>query len=133
MDEMDEGMSVVDVAGASLTLLGAVVERYIKEGYCDPVMRKALISAEELAKYFQASVMENYEHHQDDDLVKGVNDLVTNLQVTIMEAGEVMNSIIRDHNLPVKENSFDIDTEHPNFHPEEHTDCNCLDKGEDED
>lgn len=130
---MDERMNVVDVAGASLTLLGAVVERYIKSGYCDPMMREALIGAEELAKHFQAEVIENYEHHRDDDLVAGVNELLTNLQVTIMEAGEVMNQIIRDHNLPVKENSFDIDTDHPNFHPEEHTDCDCLDKSEGED
>lgn len=130
---MDEGMNVVDVAGSSITLLGAVIERYIKDGYCDPIMREALISAEQLAKYFHAEVMNNYEHHQDDELVSMTNRLVTNLQVTIMEAGEVMNNIIRQNNLPIKENSFEIDTDHPNFHPEEHTDCDCLDKGEGED
>lgn len=131
MDE--ERLGVVDIAGASITLLGVLIEKYLKDGYCDPIMLNALEGAADLANHFQREVTDNFEAHQNQDLVNGVNDLLTNLQVTIIEAGEVMNQIIRENNLPVKENSFEIDTEHPNFHPEEHTDCNCLDKGEGED
>lgn len=120
---MDERLNVVDVAGASLTLIGALVERYIKDGYCDPMMMNALRGASELAEHFKQEVAENFEHHQDQDLLDGVTELLVNLQVTIIEAGEVMNRIIEDNDLPVKKNSFELDTDHPKFKEADHTDC----------
>ena len=112
---MDERMSVVDVAGASITLVGMLVESYIKDGYCDPMMLKALKAATELAEDFRQGVIENFEHHQDQELVDGVTELLTGLQVTIIEAGEVMNRIIEENDLPVKQNTFEIDTDHPKY------------------
>ena len=112
---MDERLNVVDVAGASLTLIGALVERYIKDGYCDPMMMNALKGATELASHFQQEITENFEHHQDQDLVDGATELLVNLQVTIIEAGEVMNRIIEENDLPVKQNTFEIDTDHPKY------------------
>jgi hypothetical protein len=123
VSKVDERLNVLDVAGASLTLIGALVERYIKDGYCDPIMMNALKGATELAKHFQQEVSENFEHHQDQDLVDGVTELLVNLQVTIIEAGEVMNRVIEDNGLPVKLNTFELDTEHPNYNPDDHTDC----------
>ena len=120
---MDERMSVVDIAGASITLLGVLVEKYLKDGYCDPMMMNALKGATELASQFQLAVTENYEAHQDQDLVDGVSELLTSLQVTIIEAGEVMNRIIEEHNLPVKPNTYEVDTDHPNYNPADHSDC----------
>lgn len=121
--QMDERMSVVDIAGASITLLGVLVEKYLKDGYCDPMMMNALKGATELASQFQLAVTENYEAHQDQDLVDGVSELLTSLQVTIIEAGEVMNRIIEEHNLPVKPNTYEVDTDHPNYNPADHSDC----------
>ena len=121
---MDERMNVLDIAGASITLLGVLVEKYLKDGYCDPMMMNALQGATELASQFKREVVENYEAHQDQDLVDGVNELLTSLQVTIIEAGEVMNRIIEEHNLPVKKNTYEVDTDHPNYNPDDHTDCN---------
>ena len=121
---MDERMNVLDIAGASITLLGVLVEKYLKDGYCDPMMLHALEGATELASQFKREVVENYDKHGDQDLVDGVTELLTSLQVTIIEAGEVMNRIIEEHNLPVKPNTYEVDTDHPNYNPDDHTDCN---------
>lgn len=120
---MSERMNVVDVAGASITLMGVLLETYIRDGYCDPMMLKALKASAELADSFRQEVVDNFEHHQDQELVDGVTELLTSLQVTIIEAGEVMNRIIEENDLPVKQNTFELDTDHPKYKNADHTDC----------
>jgi hypothetical protein len=126
---MDERLSVVDVAGASLTLLGVLAERYVKSGYCDPTMFRALEGASELAEQFRLEVVDKYEHHQDQDLIEGVTELASNLRLMAMEAGELVNRIIEENGLPVKPNTFELDPDHPNF-VEHGEDCDCQKDGE---
>jgi hypothetical protein len=40
-------------------------------------------------------------------------ELITNFDLTIIEAGEMMNQIIEEHDLPVVKNTFEIDYTHP--------------------
>lgn len=116
MDNNDytiEEFSLVDVAGASLTLIGGLVEDYLKHGYCDPQMYGALHLAEKLTEQFRRLAIENLEEHQDEGLVAQLEELIVNLRVTQLEAGEVMNRIIEEHDLPVEKNTFITDPTHP--------------------
>lgn len=96
-------LEIEDVAGASLTLLGALVETYIKDGYCDPMMYRALRGAEELTRRFKEIAIENGEN----GLIPELDELLVNLQVTAMEAGQVIEDIIHEHGLPVDPRTFE--------------------------
>jgi hypothetical protein len=104
-----DDFAVQDVAGATLVMVGVLVEQYIKDGYCDPIMYKALNTAKLLAGRLANLAIEN----EDTGTAEQAIDLVTSFQLTLMEAGEVMNRIIEEHNLPVRKNTFDIDPSHP--------------------
>lgn len=98
---------VEDVAGASLVMLGVLVENYLQKGYCDPTMYKALGVAREFAERL-AQIAE-----EDDNtgVAEQARQLATSFELTRIEAGEVMNQIIEEHDLPVKKNTFELDEE----------------------
>jgi hypothetical protein len=100
----------VGVAGLSLTMIGVLVEQYVREGYADPTMYRALKGAGELAEHLREWVMS--EAPDETELLDGVTDLLMNLELTAMECGEVVNRIIDEHGLPVDKKSWtrlDID------------------------
>lgn len=110
---MREPLQIQDIAGLSLTITGTLIEQYVKEGYADPTMYKALRASAELAQHFLARVKQDSE---DTELIEGVAELLTGLQLTAMECGEVVNRIIDEHELPVDKDSwskphFDCDHE----------------------
>lgn len=86
-----EPLELDEVAGLSLTVLGVLVEAYIKEGYSDPTMYRAIRASTELAKNFKARL------ELDGRDTDGVDDLITNLELTAMESGEVVNRIIEQN------------------------------------
>jgi hypothetical protein len=96
-------LEIEDVAGASLTLIGVLIESYIKDGYCDPMMYRALKSAEELTHRFKELALENGEH----GLIPELDSLLVNLQVTAMEAGQVIEDMILEHGLPIDPRTFE--------------------------
>lgn len=100
---------IQDVAGATLTLIGFVVERYLKNGYCDPILYKALQASKELA----TRLADLAEEQGDTGTAGQARDLITSFDLTIIEAGEMMNQIIEEHDLPVLKNTFEIDEDHP--------------------
>lgn len=114
-DELLNEFAIQDVAGATLLLLGTLTENYIKEGYCDPMMFRALNTAKKLAGRLATLAID----HQDFHTAKQASNLVTSFQLTIMEAGETINRIIEENNLPVTKNTFECDPTHPNY--EEHS------------
>ena len=95
---MREPLQIQDIAGLSLTITGTLIERYVKEGYADPTMYKALKASAELAEHFLERVKRD---ESDIELVEGVSELLTSLRLTAMECGEVVNRIIEEHDLPV--------------------------------
>lgn len=95
---MSEPLALEDITGLSLTIIGVLVEDYIKQGYADPTMYRALRAASELAEQYKARV--EYDNGSD-ELIEAVGELVVNLQVTAMECGEVVNRIIEEHELPI--------------------------------
>lgn len=96
-------LEIEDVAGASLTLLGSVVESYIKEGYCDPLLYRALQGAEELTRRFKDIAIENDQN----GLAIQLDELLVNIQVTAIEAGQVIEDIINEHGLAVDPRTFE--------------------------
>lgn len=102
---------VEDVAGASLVMLGVLVEKYVDDGYCDPQMYKAL----EVAKTLAGRLADIADEFGDTGVASQARDLVTSFELTRIEAGEVMNEIIERHDLPVLKNTFEIDENHPKF------------------
>ena len=100
---------IQDVAGATLTLIGVVVERYIKDDYCDPILYKALQGA----RLLTMRLAELAEEQGDTSTEEQARDLITSFDLTIIEAGEMMNKIIEEHDLPVLKNTFEIDKNHP--------------------
>jgi hypothetical protein len=101
--EMDD-LQIEDVAGASLTIIGVLIESYIKDGYCDPMMFRALKSAEALAHRFKEIAIETGDPN---GLLLELDELLVNLQVTAMEAGQVVEDIINENNLPVDPRTFE--------------------------
>jgi hypothetical protein len=110
--KMNEPLELEDIAGMSLSITGTLVESYIKNGYADPLMYKALRASAELATHFAERVRIN---GGDTELLEGVTQLIADLRLTAMECGEVVNSIIDEHGLPVDKNSWSQVT----------TDCDC--------
>ena len=94
---------VEDVAGATLSLLGTLIETYIRDGYCDPMMFRALEASEVLAHRLGELATENGKH----DVVEGVQELLVSIRLTAMEAGEVIGSLIEEHGLPVDPRTFE--------------------------
>jgi hypothetical protein len=95
---MNEPLALEDITGLTLTMIGVLVENYIKEGYADPTMYRALRAAGELAEQYKARI--EYDNGET-ELVEAIGELVTNLQVTAMECGEVVNKIIEEHGFPI--------------------------------
>lgn len=100
---------IQDVAGATLTLVGLLIEGYLQNGYCDPRLYKALKASKLLATRLAELANEN----GDENTEEQARELITSFDLTIIEAGEMMNQIIEEHDLPVLKNSFEIDENHP--------------------
>lgn len=98
-----------DIAGATLTLVGVLVERYLDNGYCDPGLYKAL----QASKLLAGRLAELAHEYEDTHTEEQARELITNFDLTIIEAGEMMNEIIEAHDLPVLKNTFEIDENHP--------------------
>jgi hypothetical protein len=96
-------LELEDVAGACLNLIGVLIENYIRDGYCDPTMFRALEAAQDLAHRFKEIAME----HDQNGLILQVDKLLVNLQVTAMEAGQVIEDIINEHGLPIDPRTFE--------------------------
>jgi len=90
---MNEPLALEDIAGISLTMMGVLVENYIKEGYADPTMFRALNASAEIAEQYKARV--EYDGAPQ-ELVEAIAELIDNLKVTAMEAGELCDKIIKD-------------------------------------
>lgn len=113
---METPLALEDITGLALTTLGVLVESYVKEGYADPTMYRALKASTALAEQFRARL--EYDGESNTELLDGVTQLLVDLEVTAMECGEVVNRIIEEHGLPVDKNTW------------ERTDCDHTD-GED--
>ena len=96
-------LEIEDVAGASLNLIGVLIENYIRDGYCDPTMFRTLEVAQDLAHRFKEIAMEQDRN----GLVIEVDKLLVGLQVTAMEAGQVIEDIINEHGLPIDPRTFE--------------------------
>lgn len=91
---MNEPLELQDIAGLSLTILGVLTESYIKEGFADPSMYKALRAAGELADQFKARAEFD---NAPADFIEGVSELADSIKLTAMEAGEVVEKIIKEN------------------------------------
>jgi hypothetical protein len=110
-------MALEDITGLSLTLTGVLLEKYVGNGYADPTMYRALRATAELAERFHET-MEADEAPA--EVLSEIRDLITNLQLTAMEAGEVVNKLIDENNLPIDKSSWHLpDCDHDH---EEHED-----------
>jgi len=111
---MREPLQIQDIAGLSLTITGTLIEQYVKRGYADPTMYKALRACAELTEHFLERVTRE---GSDSELIEGVSELLNSLRLTAMECGEVVNRIIDEHDLPIDKDSWskphaDCDHEH---------------------
>jgi|LakMenEpi03Aug12_release.lakeMendotaPanAssembly.Ray.scaffolds.fasta_scaffold488227_3 hypothetical protein len=100
---MNQPLELEDIVGISLSITGTLVESYIKNGYADPLMYRALRASAELATHFAERVKMSGDNAE---LLEGVTQLIADLQLTAMECGEVVNRIIDEHDLPVDKNSW---------------------------
>lgn len=89
---MTEPLELTDITGLTMTVVGVLIESYVKEGYADPTMFRALKATTELAEHFKARL--EFDGHDNTDLLEGVGELITNLKLTAMECGEVVERII---------------------------------------
>lgn len=92
---MNEPLELEDITGLTMTVVGVLIEQYVKEGYADPTMYRALKATAELAEQFKARL--EYDGKDNAELMNGVDDLITNLHLTAMECGEVVERIIHDN------------------------------------
>lgn len=101
---MREPLELEDITGLSLSIIGTLVETYVKEGYADPTMYRALRAGAELAEHFKARL----EHNgvESAELMAGVTQLIDDLRVTAIECGEVVNHIIDEHGLPISKDEW---------------------------
>lgn len=90
---MNEPLALEDIAGLSLTMMGVLIEQYIKQGYADPTMFHALNASAEIAEQYKARVEYDGASHE---LVEAVGELVDNLKLVAIEAGEVVDKIMVD-------------------------------------
>jgi hypothetical protein len=89
---MTEPLELTDITGLTMTVVGVLIESYVKEGYADPTMFRALNATTELAEQFKARL--EFDGTGNTDLIDGVGELITNLKLTAMECGEVVERII---------------------------------------
>jgi|LauGreDrversion4_2_1035121.scaffolds.fasta_scaffold871696_2 hypothetical protein len=92
---MNQPLELEDITGLTLTVVGVLIESYVKDGYADPTMYRALKATEQLAEQFKARL--EYEGTDNTDLMNGVDELITNLKLTAMECGEVVERIIEQN------------------------------------
>lgn len=109
-EEFINGFELPDISAVSLLLINTLIESYVEDNYCDPILYKALKTARQLAARFVAIVEENSD---DEELLLGVRDIVEKIDLTLIRAGETINTIIEEHDLPVMKNTFEIDLTHP--------------------
>lgn len=105
-------MALEDITGLSLTLTGVLLEKYVNNGYADPTMYRALRATAELAERFH-EVMEADEAPV--EVLDEISELITNLKLTAMEAGEVVNKLIDENNFPIDKATWhlpDCDHDH---------------------
>lgn len=118
---MSEPLELENIAGISLTIIGVLIESYVKEGYADPTMYKALKATEELAVQF----IERAKYDgADPDTIENIGELLTNLQLTAMECGEVVERIIAENGWQEESKGWSEMNHHPNC------DGNCRGHGE---
>ena len=101
---MNEPLELEDITGLSLTLIGALIETYVKDGYADPTMFQALTASAKLTEQFKARL--EYDGKHDTEALEQVTELLVNLQLTAMECGEVVNRIIEENGLPVSKDDW---------------------------
>lgn len=111
---MNEALDAVLIAKISLSSLGAVVEDSLRSGYCDPSLLSALLAGEAMSRALKDLAIEA----GDAESIMDIDAMIVAFQVTVMEAGEVMNELIDLNNLPVKKNTFEDDPTHPNYRGE---------------
>lgn len=84
MDELDSmELGSHQIACMALATIGVLIEDYCEQGYCDPTMYQSLKLAERLA------------------LKLGEEQLATRLATAKMFAGETVNQMIDNFNIPV--------------------------------
>jgi uncharacterized protein (DUF2342 family) len=91
---MNRPLELPEITGLALTTIGVLIENYVNEGYADPTMYKALRASAELAEHFKARMEID---GAPDAFVESVGELITNLQLTAMECGEVVERIIKEN------------------------------------
>lgn len=92
---MNQPLELEEITGLTMTIVGVLIESYVKDGYADPTMYRALRATTELAEQFKARL--EYDGKDSTDLMNGVSDLIMNLQLTAMECGEVVERIIEEN------------------------------------
>jgi hypothetical protein len=92
---MNQPLELEDITGLTLTVVGVLIESYVKDGYADPTMYRALKATEQLAEQFKARL--EYEGTDNTKLMDGVDELITSLKLTAMECGEVVERIIEQN------------------------------------
>jgi hypothetical protein len=114
---MSEPLELQDIAGLGLTIVGVLIESYVKEGYADPTMYKALRATAELAEQFQARA--KYDDAPS-EVIESIGELLTNLQLTAMECGEVVERIIEENGWQEQGKNWSAsDCDHHHGHGEE--------------
>jgi len=73
----------------SLAVIGGLVENYVEEGYCDPVMYKSISVAEKIANKI------------------GVQELADRFTTLKMEAGEAIHNVATQQGLDISELELD--------------------------
>lgn len=106
-------MALEDITGLSLTLTGVLLEKYVDAGYADPTMYRALRATAELAERFRETMEAD---EAPTEVVDEISSLITNLQLTAMEAGELVNKLIDENNLPIDKATWHL----PNHDCDEH-------------
>lgn len=83
-----EDVDAQDVAIMAICAIGATVESYIQEGYCDPTMYKLV------------DLVEHLSHHL------GSDELTERLTLLKLQAGETVNGLIDKHELPIDKSEW---------------------------
>lgn len=91
----NQPLELQDITGLTLTIVGTLIESYVNDGYADPTMYRALRASTELAQHFKARL--EIDGLANDELLEEVSALITNLQLTAMECGEVVEKIIEEN------------------------------------
>ena len=79
----DNELDTEDLALLTLGVLGGLLEAYVSEGYSDPMMYKALDMGARISHKL------------------GAEEMAERFRFNQIQAGEIVNQIIEDNNLPV--------------------------------